>query len=109
MLSLRNGRLRARLKFARAARHHELCLCPERVEYFLDSRQTNSCPASPSCGIDKDDCPIFAESTRGFRVIPHASSLMLSSVHKGGKQGFRLASGNFTPLPPALSLETLLR
>src|SRR6266403_1114957 len=77
LLSLRNGSLRARLKFARAVRHHELCLHPERFEYFLDSRQTKACPACSSRGIDKDDCRIFTESTCGIRVIPHAFSLML--------------------------------
>src|SRR3989442_15118616 len=102
MLSVRNGPLRARLKIARAARHHELCMSPERVEYFLDSRQTNSRPASPSCGIDKDDCPIFAESTRGFGAIPHAPSLMLwrseerrvgKSVDLGGRRIIKKKKG----------------
>src|SRR5882724_2330127 len=77
LLSVRNGSLRAGLKFACAVRHHELCLHSERFEYFLNSRQTNACPASPGCGIDEDDHRMFAESAGGIKAIPHAFSLML--------------------------------
>src|ERR1700738_2632698 len=69
--------MRAGLQLARAVRHHELCLYPERFEYLLDSRQTNARPASPSCGIDKDDRRIFGKNTGGIGAVSHPFSLML--------------------------------
>jgi len=69
--------LREGFKFARAVRYYELRLYSERFEYFLNSRQTSARPASPSCGIDKDDHRMLAESAGRIGAIPHAFSLML--------------------------------